>query len=121
MLWVFNTVLGEELLFRGYLLPRMAGSFVRADWLVNGLLFAGYRAHVVGSPPPCWFPAPWPLRPKYYRSALIGIAVHSAQVVFLCALVLPIVWRADTDPPVPPPARHLALPPSPSILTGGAS
>jgi hypothetical protein len=30
---------------------------------------------------------------KRYRSALIGISVHSAQSVVLCALVLPIVLR----------------------------
>jgi hypothetical protein len=28
---------------------------------------------------------------RYFRSALIGIAVHSAQSVFICALVLPVV------------------------------
>jgi hypothetical protein len=28
---------------------------------------------------------------RYYHSALIGIAVHSAQSVFICALVLPVV------------------------------
>jgi membrane protease YdiL (CAAX protease family) len=38
--FVFNTVLGEELLFRGYLLPRMNGVFGRRDWLANGVLFA---------------------------------------------------------------------------------
>jgi hypothetical protein len=32
VLWVFNTVLGEEL-FRGFLLPRMNGAFGRGDWL----------------------------------------------------------------------------------------
>jgi CAAX protease family protein len=31
-----NTVLGEELLFRGYLLPRMNRTFGRFDWLVRG-------------------------------------------------------------------------------------
>jgi membrane protease YdiL (CAAX protease family) len=31
VLWVFNTVLGEELLFRGLLLPRMNGVFGRGD------------------------------------------------------------------------------------------
>ena len=36
-LLVFTTVLGEELLFRGYLLPRMNGAFGRGDWVVNGL------------------------------------------------------------------------------------
>jgi membrane protease YdiL (CAAX protease family) len=42
---VFNTVLGEELLFRGYLLPRMCGAFRRSDWLANGVLFALYHLH----------------------------------------------------------------------------
>ena len=44
--FLFNTVLGEELLFRGYLLPRMNGAFGRGDWVANGLLFAGYHLHV---------------------------------------------------------------------------
>lgn len=42
---VFNTVLGEELLFRGYLLPRMRGALGRSDWLGNGVLFALYHVH----------------------------------------------------------------------------
>ena len=37
---VFNTVIGEELLFRGVLLPRMKGVFGRRDWVANGVLFA---------------------------------------------------------------------------------
>lgn len=43
---VFNTVLGEELLFRGYLLPRMKGAFGRGDWFANGVLFAAYHLHI---------------------------------------------------------------------------
>jgi membrane protease YdiL (CAAX protease family) len=39
VLAVFNTVLGEELLFRGLLLPRMNGVFGERDWLANGVLF----------------------------------------------------------------------------------
>jgi membrane protease YdiL (CAAX protease family) len=35
---VFNIV-GEELYYRGYLLPRMRGTFGRWDWVANGLLF----------------------------------------------------------------------------------
>ena len=38
-LLLFNTVLGEELLFRGFLLPRMNRAFGRGDWLANGVLF----------------------------------------------------------------------------------
>lgn len=46
VMMVFNTVLGEELLFRGLLLPRMRGAFGRWDWLANGVLFAVYHLHV---------------------------------------------------------------------------
>jgi membrane protease YdiL (CAAX protease family) len=35
---VFN-ILGEELYYRGYLLPRMRGAFGRWDWVANGVLF----------------------------------------------------------------------------------
>ena len=93
VLWVFNTVLGEELLFRGFLLPRMNGGFGRGDWLANGVLFAAYHLHVPWSIPATLlgdtllvaYPS------KRYRSALIGIAVHSAQSVVLAALVLTLV------------------------------
>ena len=92
VLWVFNTVLGEELLFRGYLLPRMAGAFGRADWLANGVLFAGYHVHMWWGIPGILLDAlTLALPSRYYRSALVGIAVHSAQTVFICALVLPVV------------------------------
>jgi membrane protease YdiL (CAAX protease family) len=90
-LLVFNTVLGEELLFRGYLLPRMNGVFGRRDWLANGVLFAVYHLHE-----PWVIPGPLLLPveaygTKRYRSALVGIAVHSAQSLLFLALALPIV------------------------------
>jgi membrane protease YdiL (CAAX protease family) len=34
-MFVFNTVLGEELLFRGILLPRMEGAFGKRDWVAT--------------------------------------------------------------------------------------
>jgi membrane protease YdiL (CAAX protease family) len=43
---LFVSVLGEELLFRGFLLPRMNGAFGRADWVANGVLFAIYHLHI---------------------------------------------------------------------------
>jgi len=92
--FVFNTALGEELLFRGLLLPRMA-AFGRLDWVVNGLLFACYHLH-----------EPWvipqtivvdtfaeALPSRRWRSALIGIAVHSAQTVFFFVVALLLVLR----------------------------
>ena len=93
VMWVFNTALGEELLFRGFLLPRMRGAFGRGDWLANGVLFAAYHLHVPWAIPGTLladtFLLAYPSR--RYRSALIGIAVHSAQSVLLAALVLALV------------------------------
>ena len=90
---VFNTVLGEELLFRGFLLPRMNGAFGDKDWIANGVLFAGYHLH-----------EPWAIIPsmigdtlilagpsKRYRSAWVGIAVHSAQTVLFAVVLLAMV------------------------------
>jgi uncharacterized protein len=91
-LLVFNTVLGEELLFRGYLLPRMNGVFGRRDWLANGVLFAVYHVHMPWVIPATLldtFIIAYPS--KRYRSALIGIVVHSAQSVVLLALTLSVV------------------------------
>jgi membrane protease YdiL (CAAX protease family) len=92
VLSVFNTVLGEELLFRGFLLPRMNGAFGRLDWLANGVLFSAYHLHepwVFLSPLADAFVLAYPT--KRYRSAWIGIAVHSAQSVVIVIVVLTLV------------------------------
>jgi membrane protease YdiL (CAAX protease family) len=91
---VFNTVLGEELLFRGLLLPRMKGAFGRFDWVANGVLFAGYHLHMPWTIPATLldaFALSYPSR--RYRSALIGIIVHSSQQVMVLALMLTLVLR----------------------------
>lgn len=91
---VFNTVLGEELLFRGYLLPRMNAAFGERDWVANGVLFAVYHLHMPWVIPTALldtFILSYPS--KRYRSALIGIAVHSAQSVVILALVLSLVLQ----------------------------
>jgi membrane protease YdiL (CAAX protease family) len=93
LLVVFNTVLGEELLFRGLLLPRMQ-AFGRADWVANGILFAVYHLHMPWAIPTVLvdtFALAYPSR--RYRSALIGIAVHSAQTVVVLALGLSLALR----------------------------
>jgi membrane protease YdiL (CAAX protease family) len=89
---LFNTVLGEEFLFRGLLLPRMNGAFGDRDWIVNGLLFAAYHLH-----------EPWVIPTtlmdtlligypsKRYRSAWMGIVIHSAQSVVITLLVITLV------------------------------
>lgn len=90
---LFNTVLGEELLFRGLLLPRMAGVFGKKDWLANGLLFGLYHLH-----------QPWgiltsavdgalcyALPSRVFRSTWFGIIVHSGQSIYLAILILGLV------------------------------
>jgi membrane protease YdiL (CAAX protease family) len=52
VMFVFNTVLGEELLFRGLLLPRMQGAFGDRDYVANGVLFAVYHVHMPCSSSP---------------------------------------------------------------------
>ena len=89
---IFNTVLGEELLFRGLLLPRMNGAFGDRDWVANGVLFAAYHVHIPWTIPVnlldtllISYPA------KRFRSAWIGIAVHSTETVVFTLLVLKLV------------------------------
>jgi membrane protease YdiL (CAAX protease family) len=91
---VFNTVLGEELLFRGLLLPRMRGAFGRWDWVANGVLFAFYHLHMPWAIPATLldtFALAYPSR--RYQSALIGIIVHSSQSVLVLALTLTLVLQ----------------------------
>jgi CAAX protease family protein len=90
---VFNTVLGEELLFRGLLLPRMRAAFGERDWVVNGAIFALYHLHM-----------PWLIVPslvdgiflnaypsRRFQSAWMAIIVHSSQSVLLVGLFLALV------------------------------
>jgi uncharacterized protein len=92
VLTVFNTVLGEELLFRGLLLPRMRDSLGRGDWVANGVLFALYHLHipwVIPSALANTFFLAYPSR--RFQSAWTGIVVHSTQSVFVVAVVLAAV------------------------------
>lgn len=92
VLAIFNTVLGEELLFRGFLLPRMNRAFGRGDWLANGILFAVYHLHMPWVIPSALVDTLLLAYPsKRYRSAWIGIAVHSAQSVVILAMTLTLV------------------------------
>jgi uncharacterized protein len=93
VLAVFNTVLGEELLFRGLLLPRMQGVFGRRDWVANGTLFAVYHLHVPWVIPSALVSGillfAYPTR--RFASAWMGIIAHSAQSVFVIIFVLTLV------------------------------
>jgi membrane protease YdiL (CAAX protease family) len=89
---VFNSILGEELLFRGVLLPKMEGVFGRWSWVANGVLFGFFHIH-----------QPWGIAgsvisgvlyafPSWrFRSTWMGVIVHSAQNVYAAFLVLGVV------------------------------
>ncbi|MGE5829051.1 MAG: lysostaphin resistance A-like protein [Micromonosporaceae bacterium] len=92
VMMTFNTVLGEELLFRGLLLPRMRASFGRADWIVNGVLMGAYHLHQPWSIPTSVLAGLLMAYPsRRLRSAWMGIIVHSTQSVFLTAILLGLV------------------------------
>jgi hypothetical protein len=66
----------------------MNGAFGRGDWVANGRLFTGYHLHVSWGMPATrldTFVLAYPT--KRFRSAWIGIAVHSAQSVVLAILI----------------------------------
>jgi membrane protease YdiL (CAAX protease family) len=90
---VFNTFLGEELLFRGVLLPRMGGVFGRWDWLANGVLFGMYHLH---QPWGMWGSVVagallYALPAKHFSSTWMSVIVHSAQSVYFVVLILALV------------------------------
>lgn len=86
---VFNYFLGEELLFRGVLLPRMRGVFGKWDWAANALLFGFYHLHkpwawpsiILGNLAICW-PA------ARFKSNWLAVAVHGTEGLVLIVLIL---------------------------------
>lgn len=92
---VFNTVIGEELLFRGVLLPRMRAVFGKGDWVMNGVLFTAYHLHEPWVMPATLvegiFLEAYPTR--RFKSAWMGILVHSLQSVFVVVVVLVLVLK----------------------------
>jgi uncharacterized protein len=89
---VFNTILGEEFLFRGVLLPKMEGVFGRGSWVANSILFALYHVHLPWVIPNAVLTGLLYTFPAYrYRSTWMSIILHSAQIVFFAFLVLGVV------------------------------
>src|SRR5215216_1379440 len=89
---VFNTMLGEEFLFRSVLLPRMEGVFGRWSWVANGVLFGLYHVHQPWGIPNSVLTGLLYTYPAYrYRSTWMSIILHSAQNVFTALLVLGVV------------------------------
>ena len=88
----FNTILGEEFLFRGVLLPKMEGVFGRWSWVANSILFGLYHVHKPWGIPNSVLTGLLYTFPAYrFRSTWMAIILHSAQNVFTAFLVLGVV------------------------------
>jgi membrane protease YdiL (CAAX protease family) len=88
----FNTILGEEFLFRGVLLPKMEGVFGRFSWVANGVLFGFYHVHQPWGIPNSVITGLLYTYPAYrYRSTWMSIILHSAESVYIAFLVLGVV------------------------------
>ena len=87
----FNYLLGEELLFRGILLPKMRGTFGRWDFVANSVLFALYHLHrptqmlgfIISG-------IAWTLPVKLFRSIWFSVILHGFEGIFVIVGTLAI-------------------------------
>jgi membrane protease YdiL (CAAX protease family) len=89
---IFNSALGEELLFRGVLLPKMNGVFGKWDWVANGLLFGFYHIHqpwgILSSVLTGWVYA---FSAKRFHTTWFSIVLHSGQNIYMLCLIVGLV------------------------------
>jgi hypothetical protein len=74
--WLASALLGEELFFRGVLLPRMAGVFGRGDWAMNALLSALYYLFL-----------PWVIPFRFINALVISRLVKRYHSFWMAPLV----------------------------------
>ena len=89
---LFNTVLGEEFVFRGILLPKMKGAFGKWDWVANGVIFGFYHLHqpwgILNSVLGGWIFA---FTGKRFRSNWFPIILHSGETILLLVMIFGVV------------------------------
>jgi len=84
---VFNYLVGEELIFRGILLPKMNGVFGKWDWIANHILFVMYHLHKIADWPEFllidWI---FPWATKRFKSYWVAVILHGAEALILIVL-----------------------------------
>src|SRR3712207_1658925 len=89
---IFNSVLGEDLLFRGLLLRGMRGVFGRGAFVATGVLFAFSILPRPWSTPAALADVILTAYPtRRWQSVWMSIIVHSGQSVFVIIFILSIV------------------------------
>jgi len=83
-----NYVLGEELIFRGILLPKMNGVFANRDFIANNVLFSTYHLHKIAIWPELlildWI---YPWAAKRFQSYWMAVIIHGSEAVLVIVLV----------------------------------
>jgi membrane protease YdiL (CAAX protease family) len=88
VLVVFNYLLGEELIFRGILLPKMNGVFGKWDFIANGILFTTYHLHEPsGWPSTLFIDWIYPWAAKRFKSYWVAVILHAADALFMIVVV----------------------------------
>lgn len=81
---IFNYFLGEELLFRGILLPKMKGVFGRWDFVANTVLFSLYHLHrptqMLGF---IFTDILWAYTSSRFKSMWFGVILHGFEGIIL--------------------------------------
>lgn len=89
---LLNYFLGEELLFRGVLLPKMRGAFGRWDWLANGILFGLYHLHKPWMLPSIILSSlaiTWPA--NRFQSNWMAVIVHGVEGIILIVIIVVVL------------------------------
>ena len=90
---IFNYLLGEELIYRGILLPKMKGVFGKWDWLANGVLFGLYHLHkpqIILSTA-LYFGLLFALPSRLFQSSWMAFIIHGLEGVLGLVMVLGII------------------------------
>jgi membrane protease YdiL (CAAX protease family) len=76
--WLFN-IMGEEILWRGVILPRQQQRFGASAWLVNGVCWTVFHIpfgwHLMVTMLPILFILPWVVQRR--QNCWIGVAIHA--------------------------------------------
>lgn len=90
-IWLITNIVCEEVLWRGYALPRMEKHFGKWAWLVNGILW-NLVIHLI-------FRWSWitlipislivPYLSQKYKSLLPGVIIHGGGNILIFALLIP--------------------------------